>query len=278
MKALITGPNGQLGQALVAIFPDSLALSSSQLDISNIKQVTELNLEGIDLIINPAAFTAVDDCEKSENWANVWSANSQGPANLVQRAAESDIPIVHISTDYVFDGQKDGVYTETDLFNPISVYGRSKAAGDYAVMNYAKHYIIRTSWVIGQGHNFINIMKSLAEKGVSPSVVDDQFGRLTFTEDIADGVKFLLETRAPFGTYNLTNDGDVVNWHEIAQLVFEKSGRHKNDVSPISTEEYFQGKDFIAPRPKNSQLNLTKIKSLGFKPADWHDKLDQYLN
>ncbi len=276
MKALITGPNGQLGQALVAVFPGSLALSSSQLDISNTQQVAELNLEDIEVIINPAAFTAVDDCEKSENWSKVWAANSQGVANLARAAAESGIPIVHISTDYVFDGQKDGAYNEADLFNPISVYGRSKAAGDYAAMNYQKHYIIRTSWVIGQGHNFINIMKSLAEKGVSPSVVDDQFGRLSFTDDIAEGIKFLLDSKAPFGTYNLTNDGDSVSWHEIAQLVFEKNSRDKNDVSSTSTEEYFKGKDFIAPRPKNSTLDLTKLQNLGFKPADWRDKLNLY--
>lgn len=187
-------------------------------------------------------------------------------------------PIVHISTDYVFDGQKDGVYTETDLFNPISVYGRSKAAGDYAVMNYAKHYIIRTSWVIGQGHNFINIMKSLAEKGVSPSVVDDQFGRLTFTEDIADGVKFLLETRDCSEPTTLQTTVMLLTGTKSLNWYLKNQDDIKMTFRRIPTEEYFQGKDFIAPRPKNSQLNLTKIKSLGFKPADWHDKLDQYLN
>ncbi len=278
MKALITGANGQLGKALVKIFPDAAAFGSSQLDISDKQQVDEINLDTIDVIINAGAYTAVDDCEKPENCSKAWAVNSQGPANLVSRAALTNTPIVHISSDYVFDGSKSGAYSEADLFNPISVYGRSKAAGDYAVMNYDKHYIIRTSWVIGEGHKFINIMKSLAEKGVSPIVVDDQFGRLSFTDDIAKGIKYILENKAPFGGYNLTNSGEAVSWHEIAQLVFEKAGRDKNDVSPTSTEDYFKDKDFIAPRPHNSQLDLNKISQLGFTPTDWRARLDQYLS
>lgn len=163
-------------------------------------------------------------------------------------------------------------------FNPLSVYGASKAAGDFAVMRYPKHYIFRTSWVIGDGNNFVRIMASLAQKGINPTVVDDQFGRLTFSDTLAEAIFFALTNNIKFGTYNLTSFGDAVSWFDVAQEVFKLSEANPERVSPVSTEEYFKDKDIFAPRPKNSELSLAKIEAAGFKPADWRVKLKEYLS
>lgn len=278
MKVLITGANGQLGRALSLVFPGAILADSKTLDISDSSAVQKFNTDGIRAIINAAAYTKVDEAEKPENLSLAWAANYQGPANLASLAAKLNIPLVHISTDYVFDGQKDGAYTEDDLFKPLSVYGASKAAGDLAVAKYKKHYIFRTSWVIGDGNNFVGIMQSLAEKGINPSVVDDQFGRLTFTDTLAGAIFFALKNEIEFGTYNLSCSGEVVSWFDIAREVFKLSGADPERISSVSTSEYYAGKKFIAARPKNSELDLVKIIAAGFEPEDWRVKLEQYLN
>ena len=277
MKVLITGANGQLGKALSLVFKDAVIADRETLDISYLESISNFDFEGIEAIINAGAYTQVDDAQKPENLNLAWGANSQGPANLVTIAAKLNTPLVHFSTDYVFNGTKQGAYTEQDLFSPISVYGASKAAGDLAIMCYPKYYIFRASWVIGDGHNFIKIMQSLAEKGINPRVVNDQFGRLTFCDTIAEAIKFALENNLAFGTYNLTNSGDVVSWFDIARETFKLSGADPERVSPVSTKDYYAGKEFIAPRPHNSELSLRKIEEAGFKLEDWRVKLSEYL-
>lgn len=278
MRVLITGANGQLGKALSLVFPGAILADSKTLDISDSSAVQNFDADGIEAIINAAAYTQVDKAEKPENLSLVWATNSQGPANLASLAAKLNIPLVHISTDYVFDGQKDGPYTEDDLFKPLGVYGASKAAGDLAVSRHEKHYIFRTSWVIGDGNNFVRIMASLVQKGVNPAVVDDQFGRLTFSNTLAEAIFFILTNTIDFGTYNLTNSGAVASWFNLAQEVFKLSGADPKRVSPVSTEEYFKDKDVFSPRPKNSELSLAKIKVAGFEPEDWRVKLKEYLS
>lgn len=278
MKVLIIGANGQLGKALSLIFKDAILADSKTLDISDSKAIAEFNTEGIEAIINAAAYTKVDEAEDAENLSLAWAVNSQGPANLATLAAKLNVPLVHVSTDYVFDGSKKEAYTESDPFNPLSVYGASKAAGDFAVMRYPKHYIFRTSWVIGDGNNFVRIMASLAQKGINPTVVDDQFGRLTFSDTLAEAIFFALTNNIKFGTYNLTSFGDAVSWFDVAQEVFKLREANPERVSPVSTEEYFKDKDIFAPRPKNSELSLAKIEAAGFKPADWRVKLKEYLS
>jgi dTDP-4-dehydrorhamnose 3,5-epimerase len=278
MKVLITGANGQLGKALNLVFPDAVLTDSKALDISNFASIKNFQVEGFEAIINAAAYTKVDEAEKPENLNLVWAVNSQGPANLAWLAAKLNIPLVHISSDYVFNGHKDGPYTEDDLFDPLSIYGASKAAGDLAVARYKKHYIFRTSWVIGDGNNFVSIMQSLAEKGVDPSVVDDQYGRLTFADTLAEGILFALNNKLNFGTYNLTNSGDVASWFNIAREVFKLSRADPQRLSPVSSQDYFSGKQFIAARPRNSELSLVKIKASGFNPEDWRVKLERYLS
>lgn len=278
MKVLITGANGQLGKALSLAFPDAILADSKILDISNSLVVQNFDSDGIEAIINAAAYTQVDEAEKPENLSLAWATNSQGPANLASLAAKLNVPLVHISTDYVFDGQKDGAYTEDDLFSPLSVYGASKAAGDLAVARYKKHYIFRSSWVIGDGNNFVKIIQNLAQKGVKPSVVNDQYGRLTFCDTLAEAIFFALKNEIEFGTYNLSCSGEVVSWFDIAREVFKLSGADPERISSVSTSEYYAGKKFIAARPKNSELDLAKIIAAGFEPEDWRVKLEQYLN
>jgi dTDP-4-dehydrorhamnose 3,5-epimerase len=147
---------------------------------------------------------------------------------------------------------------------PLSVYGQTKAAGDLAISVAPRHYLLRTSWVVGDGKNFIGIMADLADRGVSPTVVADQIGRLTHTTNLAAAIKHLLTVRAPYGTYNCTDGGDPVSWADIAQAVFAAHGRDPADVTPVTTSEYYAGKAGIAPRPQHSVLDLTKLESTGY--------------
>jgi dTDP-4-dehydrorhamnose reductase len=128
-------------------------------------------------------------------------------ARLARIAVEYDLTLVHISSDYVFDGGRD-IHDESESFTPLGVYGQTKAAGDAVISVVPRHYIVRTSWVIGEGNNFVRTMASLAERGIKPSVVNDQVGRLSFTQDIAAGIRHLLQSGAAYGTYNLSNNGD----------------------------------------------------------------------
>ena len=275
-KTLVTGANGQLGRALQIEFPDAEFVDRAELDITaDIAQARRWKDYGT--IINAAAYTAVDTAETAEGRRDSWQINSQAVANLARIAMDNKITLVHVSSDYVFDGTNDA-HTENELFTPLGVYGQSKAAGDTAVAYGApQHYIVRTSWVIGDGKNFVGTMKSLAEKDVKPSVVSDQIGRLTFTQDLAAAISHLLTTKSPFGTYNLSNDGEPTSWANIAAEVYEQSGKSRDDVTPVTTQEYYAGKDGIAPRPLQSTLDLAKIKATGFAPREWKQALREYL-
>lgn len=230
-----------------------------------------------DTVINAAGYTAVDLAETSDGRESAWSANAVAVQRIAQKCQENRITLVHISSDYVFDGTKLGAYLEEDLICPLGVYGQTKAAGDLAAATVPRHYIIRTSWVIGDGNNFVKTMAALAEKGIKPSVVDDQQGRLSFARDIAGGVAHLLGTGAPYGVYNLSNEGPGVSWAEIARHVFELLGENAENVTGVSTEEYVAGKADIAPRPKNSLLDLKKIEATGFTPPSWEERLSDYV-
>lgn len=275
-KVLILGANGQLGRALAVAFPDAELASRETLDITSPNLLSARRWRDYSTIINAAAYTAVDQAETAEGRRDAWAANASGVANLARIARDNNITLVHISSDYVFDGTKNS-YTEDDSFSPLGVYGQTKAAGDAVVATTPNHYIVRTSWVIGDGKNFVSTMQSLAERDVKPSVVSDQIGRLTFTSDLASGIKHLLDVRAPYGTYNLTNEGDSVSWAEIAAEVYDLSGKSRDDITHVNTDEYYTDKQGIAPRPLQSTLKLDKIKATGFAPRDWRDALTQYL-
>lgn len=271
-KTLIVGANGQLGRALQETFPGSdlvdlvAADGITALDLTDPAAVAAWPWHEYAVVLNAAAYTAVDVAETPEGRRIAWAANAQAPATLARLAAEHRFTLVHYSSEYVFDGTAE-LHTEDEPLSPLGVYAQTKAAGDIAVGLAPRHYLLRTSWVIGDGKNFVRTMQTLAANGVSPSVVDDQVGRLTFTGELARATRHLLDGGAEFGTYNLSNGGPAMSWCDLAKEVFQLSGRSVDDVSPVSTAEYTAGKD-MSPRPLNSVLDLTKITSTGFEPED----------
>ncbi len=262
-KTLILGSNGQLGRALKVEFPAADGHDIDTLDLGDPAQVAAFPWADYDLVLNAAAWTNVDGAETPTGRRGSWKANAAVPATLARIALEHRQTLVHVSSDYVFDGSQHD-WTESDEMAPLSVYGQSKAAGDLAVSVIPRHYLLRTTWVVGDGNNFIRTMASLAERGISPSVVDDQVGRLTHTSNLAAAIAHLVRTGAPYGTYNCTDGGDAMSWAQIAKAVFEANGRSADDVTPVSTEQYYAGKEGIAPRPLRSRLDLSKLEATGY--------------
>lgn len=274
-RSVIVGGSGLLSRALQVLLPDAEVLGSDRLDLSDTDAVAAYPWTEVEVIINTAAYTATDEAETEEGRRRAWAVNAAGAAALAAAAQKNRCVLVHVSSDYVFDGSVE-LHTEDEPFSPLSVYGSSKAAGDVAVAQGERHYIVRTSWVVGEGRNFVRTMADLARRGISPSVVDDQFGRLTFAEDLAAGIVHLISTDAPYGTYNLTNSGPVQSWWNIAREVFALCGRDLDDVIPVSTEDYGGGKIF-APRPRHSALALEKIVATGFRPPAPDERLRTYV-
>lgn len=275
-RIFIVGANGQLGTALQAQYPDAKSADVSELDITNKQSVESFDWSGIDIIINAAAYTNVDGAETAEGRVAAWNVNATAVAHLAAIAAARNITLVHVSSDYVFDGTTTP-HSETEPLSPLNVYGQSKAAGDIAASLVPKHYILRTTWVIGEGKNFVRTMLGLAEKGISPRVVNDQIGRLTFTSELVRAIDHLLTTGATYGTYNITNGGDSASWADITRTIFSLAGYTGLSVTGISTADYYAGKPGVAPRPLQSTLNLAKIEATGFVPQDWKEALHKYL-
>jgi dTDP-4-dehydrorhamnose reductase len=272
----IIGRNGQLGRALVEKYPKATATSREQLDITYMGQLKAIDWSKHDVIINAAAYVNADHSETDEGREITWRANAVGPRNLAKIAIENDLHLIHISSEYVFDGAKSN-HDEDELFTPLSVYGQAKSAGDIAVSIIPKHHILRTSWVVGDGHNFVKTMKKLAEIRFNPKVVNDQYGRLTFVSELVRAVDFILKNDVEYGTYNLSNSGKIKSWADIAADVFEIAGHDRNRVSPITTEEYKIDKHPFAPRPQNSDMDLSKIQAAGFESQDYEPLLKDYL-
>ena len=284
-RTLVTGCNGQLGRAVRA-YAEAHGLRGfeytdiDEFDFSDPTAYDEYDWSLYGTIINAEELSA-DKCEIGENHARAWTINAQGPALLSRAAKDHHVTLVHASTDKVY-----GADSEAKAIAPESVYGQTKAAGDIAVANAPEHYILRSSWVIGEGRNFVKTMMMLSDRVANPddqleqvTVVDDQYGRLTFTKDMAEAIFHLLDSHAPYGTYNLTGSGAVRNWAQIASRVFELTNGNGEKVKPISTAEYFaNAKAPVSPRPEHSALDLSKIKAVGYTPADWEETLEAYVN
>ncbi|WP_051515623.1 SDR family oxidoreductase [Candidatus Blastococcus massiliensis] len=275
---VIVGANGQLGRALQERLPDAVALDRQGLDVSDAAAVRAHDWSGVRAIVNAAGWTDVDGAEDPANLAAVRAANVDAVAHLAEAADRAGATLVHVSSEYVFDGTHPGPMPEDLTPSPLSVYGQSKADGDLAAAAVERHYIARTTWVVGEGRNFVRTMAGLADNGVSPRVVDDQIGRLTFAGDLADGIVHLLDVGADFGTYNITSDGDPVSWCQVAAAVFAVCGRDAADVTGISTRDYLADKPDSAHRPLNSVLDLSKIIATGFSPPGWRDVIPRYLD
>ena len=299
-RTLVTGANGQLGRAVRALAEERGLLGGfdfcdiDEFDFSDPAQYGRYDWSLYGTVINCGAYTAVDRAETPEGRVACWRANATGPALLARTCAERGITLVHVSSDYVFDGTA-GNHGEDEDLSPLSVYGQSKAAGDLAVAGCPRHYVVRSSWVVGDGRNFVRTMAGLARRCADPAdalgrvtVVDDQLGRLTFADQMAEGILWLLGYRggsprpvapAPHGTYNLTGSGRVASWAQVAREVFELTCGNGDAVAPVSTAEYYAGAAGpVAPRPGRSDLDLSKIRAAGFSPRDWEDELREYLS
>lgn len=281
-KTLVLGANGQLGRALRETFagePHVHFAGRAEFDLSSAVIDDAVRWQDYDTVINAAAFTAVDAAETPGGRTAAWATNVAGVAALARVAIAHGLTLVHVSSDYVFDGQSDRPYREDDPMAPLGVYGQTKAAADQIVATVPRHYIIRTSWVIGDGPNFVRTMLSLAARGVDPSVVDDQFGRLTFASEVADAIRFLVDKRAEHGVYNVTGAGPVTSWADVARRVFALSGHDPDRVDGVSSEQYFASiADLVAPRPRNSVLDLAKAHSVGYQAADASEMLASYVS
>ncbi len=281
-KTLVLGARGQLGRALLAAFPEAEGVGRSgsgsgpTLDLTDAAAVAAWPWQGYDVVLNAAAYTAVDAAESPDGRAAAWAANAEAPARLARVADEHGLTLVHYSSEYVFDGTIEE-HHEDEPFAPLGVYAQSKAAGDLAVSTAHRHLLLRASWLIGDGKNFVRTMRRLAAEGVSPDVVADQVGRLTFTSDLARATRHLLDSGAAYGTYHVSNGGTPTSWADIARRVFELSGRDPDDIRAVSTAEYAAASG-SAPRPLHSVLSLDKLRSTGFEPTDALTALADYLD
>ncbi len=330
-KILVTGASGQLGQALKEVLDPQRAEFCTHAEF-DITQPPQRQWGQYEAIINCAAYTNVDAAENDR--AACWRINALGPAKLAAIAAENNLTLVQVSTDYVFSGSLPNpvgqsslptgqsslpvgqqsslpagaeilAHGESEEPAPLNFYGASKAAGEAAAQVAPKHYVVRTSWVFGEGKNFVATMARLAHQGVSPQVVDDQWGRPTHAADLAAGIVHLLDSGAEYGVYHLSNSGPVAHWAQVAQEVFAAAGREPGAVQPVSSADYALAQaarqaaanptaatpaasepaasagassvPMPAPRPENSAFDLSKIISVGFSPRDWREAVREYV-
>ncbi|MFJ7746546.1 dTDP-4-dehydrorhamnose reductase [Peribacillus sp. NPDC097295] len=273
-KVVITGAGGQLGKELVQILKDDHYMvhpfTKQQLDITDRKKIDEmLEQTNPDFLINTAAFTQVDTCEKDID--NAYLINGIAPYYLACAAKAKKVKFIHISTDYVFAGNKTEPYLEDDDTDPKTIYGKSKLLGEeFSQVAYEETTIIRTSWLYGhEGKNFVNTIKRLADSPKEIHVVDDQFGSPTYTKDLGIAIKQLLSK--PPGIYHVTNSGSC-SWFEFAREIVECL-QSEAIVSPISTDRY----GLATPRPKYSVLSHKKLNSNGIYMRNWQKGLQEFL-
>lgn len=270
-RILVTGADGQLGRALQKILPAAEYCDRQAFDVT---APPERPWRQYSTIINCAAYNAVDRAEGDR--AAAWRVNALAPAKLAAIAARNDLTLVHVSSDYIFDGSQK-LHTEEETPSPLSAYGASKAAGETAARTAPRHFIIRTAWVFGDGANFIGTMRSLAQRDIQPDVIHDQRGRPTFAEDLAGAIVHLLQSQAEYGIYNVSNSGDTVGRDELAMATFIGLGRDPSEVHPLSTAEYTAAHGPAAARPAESTLSLDKLEATGFRPMNWRAALALYL-
>jgi dTDP-4-dehydrorhamnose 3,5-epimerase len=272
---LVLGADGQVGRALLAEFPDARGLTRAELDLTDTATLERWPWREHDVVLNAAAYTAVDAAETPDGRRTAWAVNARAPSALARLAARHGFTLVHFSTDYVYDGQV-AEHDEQEPLAPLGVYGQTKAAGDVAVAATPRHYLVRTSWLIGDGPNFVRTMSRLADEGASPSVVDDQRGRLSFADEVARATRHLVASGAAYGTYHVSNAGPPMTWADVAGEVFRLRGRSPRDVTPVTSEQYAAGRD-LAPRPASSMLSLRKLAATGYEPADATEALGAYV-
>lgn len=272
MKIVLIGANGMLGTELKKIFKDQDLIAWDVEDVSIVDKdriISKIKGAKPDVIINAAAYTAVDDCEENQELA--CQVNGEGPGNLAIAAKETNATLIHYSTDYIFNGEKkDGYDEEYDKVDPVNVYGESKALGEKLIKESGcKYYIIRTAWLYGEGgNNFVDTMIKLGQEKDELKIVNDQIGCPTYAVDLADRTKELIKNNVPSGVYHITNSGSC-SWYEFACEIFKIK---KIDVKaiPCASDEFPRP----AKRPAYSILINTKIEPV----RPWKDALKEYLS
>lgn len=276
MKVLVTGVNGQLGYDVVKELDkrghQPIGVDREEMDLTSTEKIKEcIETVNPEAIIHCAAYTAVDKAEDEKDLCK--RVNAIATKEIVEHAKVLDIPMMYISTDYVFDGTKDGEYTEKDIPNPINVYGKTKYEGELYVQEILeKYYILRISWVFGEnGNNFIDTMLRLSKERDSLSIINDQVGSPTYTKDLSILLVDMIETDK-YGIYHATNEG-YCTWYEFAKEIFRISNIDIQ-VNKINTSEY----PTKAKRPLNSKMSKEKLKNMKFTPLrSWKDALNEYM-
>ena len=283
MKIFVTGVKGQLGFDVVNELNkrghESIGVDIDELDVTKEKDVhTMLEVVKPDGVIHCAAWTAVDDAE--DNREKVMAVNAKGTEYIAKACKDLDIPMIYISTDYVFNGQGIEPWNPDDKREPLNVYGESKYRGELAVEELLdKYYIVRIAWVFGQnGKNFVDTMLNLGKTRDKLTVVDDQVGTPTYTYDLARLLVDMIETNK-YGTYHVTNEGGFISWYDFAVEIMKQASKiddvYKNvKVLPVGSDAY----PAKAKRPSNSRMDKSKLVENGFEYLpDWKDALEHYL-
>ncbi len=276
-RTLITGATGLLGRFMAARLEAAgwlvFAFPRASLDISNPEDVRERFVESQpQLVINCAATTDVDRCEREPSWA--YAVNEEGPRLLAQQCNKYEADLVHISTDYVFDGLKEGIYTQEDETNPLSVYAQTKLAGEVAVRDEARRfYIVRTSWIFGPGgKNFGSRVILLARNGARIRAVTDQTSIPTYAPDLAARIEEVVNLGA-HGLYHVTNTGPT-NWFDFARLALDLAQLGDTPIEPVTREGLRQ----LAPRPRNTPMRCLVSDKLGLRPLrHWREALEEFV-
>lgn len=276
MEILITGANGQLGTELRYLLDEKqiayVATDSHELDITDTEIVNDYFKQNCPKIVyHCAAYTAVDAAEEEPGKSVNYQVNVIGTQNIAAAAEAVGATLIYISTDYVFDGTNQQMYTEQMLPAPKNEYGRTKFAGEEAVtQTMSKYYIIRTSWVFGKyGKNFVYTMLNLAKNHDKLTVVNDQVGRPTWTRTLAEFMNFAVENKIAYGLYQLSND-NTCTWYEFASEILKDKAVA---ISPVTSDEFPQK----AYRPRHSIMDISKAKDTGFKIPTWQEALSQFI-
>ena len=285
MKVLVTGAKGLLGTDVLKELNkrghEAVGIDIDELDITVEQDVHKmLNEVKPDGVIHCAAWTAADAAEDADNYDKVMSVNRDGTRYIAESCKELDVPMIYISTDYVFDGQGTDPWKPDDHRKPLNVYGESKYQGELAVEEVLeKYYIVRIAWVFGKnGRNFIKTMLDLGKTNNRLTVVDDQIGTPTYTYDLARLLVDMIEIDK-YGKYHATNEGEFISWYDYTKEIMRQAGEYDDvykrvEVQPISSDAY----PSKAKRPSNSRLDKSKLVENGFKPLpDWKDALKRYL-
>jgi dTDP-4-dehydrorhamnose reductase len=269
----VTGAGGQVGRALAQRLSSGRFLNRDQLDIAAGPRPATI-FRGAEIVIHLAAMTNVDLCEKEPQLC--MKINGDGTRWVTQAAEAAGARVIYVSSDYVFDGEKTTEYTESDTPNPINAYGRSKLAGERHVASHARHLIVRTSWVFGDGHNFVRSIISAASRGEALDVVNDQRGRPTCAQDLAAALLHLAVSTTT-GIVHVSGDGPVGTWADVAECALQ-AAHMKVPVNRINSAIYARKvRRPIAPRPRNSAFSLDKARSLAVPLSDWRSALSRFV-